>query len=392
MTASITISGDRVLIDGTLRSATVTVDAGLIVDIGPRRSSATFDAGRRLVLPGIVDLHGDAFERQIMPRPGVSFDPLLALMDTDRQLISNGITTAFHGVTYSWEPGLRGGEAGRALIAAIRANTSRLSADTRLHLRWETYNLDAEEEVLDWLNAGWIDLLAFNDHTPSMVSKIDQPAAMLKFAERTGLSLAAFQSTLEDVAARSGEVKGAIERLAATARNTGVATLSHDDNSVAERSWYRSLGCTIAEFPKNEETAIAARAAGDHVVMGAPNVVRGGSHVSLVSAAVMVERGLCTILSSDYYYPALLHGAFRLVREGICTLGEAFQLVSESSANAGRLDDRGRLVPGKRADLIFVDDSDAELPRVLATFMAGRPVFFDASAMHQSAAEESLCA
>ncbi len=66
-----------------------------------------FDATGLLVLPGIVDIHGDAFERQLQPRPGVDFPADIALADTESQLLANGITTAFHGVTLSWEPGLR---------------------------------------------------------------------------------------------------------------------------------------------------------------------------------------------------------------------------------------------------------------------------------------------
>ena len=123
------------------------------------------DAGGYLVLPGIVDLHGDAFERQLMPRPGVHFAPVPALLETDRQLLANGITTAYHGVTLSWEPGLRGIEAAREFLAALSAVRPRLGADARLHLRFECFNLDAVEEVVSWIEAGRIDLLAFNEHT-----------------------------------------------------------------------------------------------------------------------------------------------------------------------------------------------------------------------------------
>jgi alpha-D-ribose 1-methylphosphonate 5-triphosphate diphosphatase PhnM len=123
------------------------------------------DAGCFLVLPGIVDLHGDAFERQLMPRPGAHFAPVPALLETDRQLLANGITTAYHGVTLSWEPGLRGIEAAREFLAALSAARPRLGADTSLHLRFECLNLDAVEEVVSWIEAGRIDLLAFNDNT-----------------------------------------------------------------------------------------------------------------------------------------------------------------------------------------------------------------------------------
>ena len=363
---------------GLETNASLTIEGDEIVSVGaPPAGGRRLDARRLLVLPGIVDLHGDAFERQLMPRPGVHFEPQLALIDTDRQLVANGITTAFHGITYSWEPGLRAPEAGRALIAALAATAGRLGCDTRVHLRWETYNLDVVDEVAGWLADGTVALLAFNDHTPDIVRKSEEPATALKYAERSGLSFEAFREVVNRAAARASAVPTAIERLAATARRHGVPMASHDDESPDIRRWYHALGCQISEFPKNEPTARTAHDAGCDIVMGSPNIVRGGSHISAVSAADMVAKGLCTILSSDYYYPALLQAAFRLARDGVCSLPTAWRLVSENPARAASLTDRGALAVGRRADLILVDDSEPELPRVAATFAAGRPVFAD---------------
>src|SRR6516162_11566129 len=142
------IEGGRVLAGGRLEATTLhfTDEAGgRITALGDEtRASRTLDAAGALVLPGIVDIHGDAFERQIMPRPGVSFPIGMALIDSDRQAVANGITTVFHGVTWSWEGGLRGAENARAILDGIERLRPRLGADTRYHLRHETYNLDAE--------------------------------------------------------------------------------------------------------------------------------------------------------------------------------------------------------------------------------------------------------
>lgn len=381
---SFSIIGRVLTPNGVEADKVLTIDSDRIAAIGHRPdTTGSWNARAFLVLPGIVDLHGDAFERQLMPRPGVHFDPRLALLDTDRQLVANGITTAFHALTYSWEPGLRAAEAGRALIAALRATGGQLGCDTRLHLRWETYNVEVEEEVAGWLAAGTVSLLAFNDHTPEMVRKAKDPEALLKYAERAGLTLDGFRDVLAKAAANASSVPAAIERLAAVARQHGVPTASHDDDTPDIRRWYDSLGCRISEFPKNERTARAAHDAGCDIVMGGPNIVRGGSHLSAVSAADMVAKGLCTILSSDYYYPALLHAAFRLVRDGVCALPTAWRLVSENPARAAGLSDRGVLAEGRRADFILVDDSDTALPRVAATFVAGRPVFSDRALFDQ---------
>jgi alpha-D-ribose 1-methylphosphonate 5-triphosphate diphosphatase len=175
-------------------------------------------------------------------------------------------------------------------------------------------------------------------------------------------------------------VPAAVEYLASVARDAGVPMASHDDTSPDQRRWFRSLGCEISEFPKNEPTARVAREDGHDIIMGAPNVVRGGSHLSSASASEMVGAGLCTILASDYCYPAQLHAAFRLARDKVCPFETAWRLISANPARAARLDDRGVLAVGKRADLIVVDDSRADMPRVVATIVAGKPVFYDTGA------------
>ena len=136
---------------GTIEEADLVVGPDGIERLGePVGRAARLRADGFLILPGLVDLHGDAFERQLMPRPRVSFDPRIALRDTDRQLVANGITTAFHGLTCSWEPGLRGREAAVAFLDALDAVKDRLACDTRLHLRQETFNVDAVDEIEDF--------------------------------------------------------------------------------------------------------------------------------------------------------------------------------------------------------------------------------------------------
>lgn len=381
MSSRFSIVGGRVLTQGGVETdVPLTIEHGQIVTLGGPVGGKTWDASGLLVLPGIVDLHGDAFERQLMPRPGVHFDARLALLDTDRQLICNGITTAFHAVTYSWEPGLRGPQAGRDFVAALAATSNQLGCDTKLHLRWETYNLDVEAEVAAWLQAKTVSLLAFNDHTPAMLEKADNPQTLLKYAERASLTLAGFKQVLDRVAERASGVPAAIERLAAVAGAARIPMASHDDDTPDIRRWYEALGCRISEFPKNEPTARTAHEAGCDIIMGAPNVVRGGSHLALASASDMIGKGLCTILSSDYYYPALVNAAFRLVRDEVCNLGIAWRLISENPARAAGLTDRGALAVGRRADIILVDDRRPGLPRVVATFVGGRAVFSESDA------------
>jgi alpha-D-ribose 1-methylphosphonate 5-triphosphate diphosphatase len=370
----IRIDGGRVLIEDRLEPTSVHIDDGRIAAIGSDGATRhALDARGCLVLPGIVDIHGDAFERQMMPRPRVAFPLDVALLESDRQAVANGITTVFHGVTWSWEGGLRGADNARAILAGIERLQPRLGADTRYHLRHETYNLAAELEIKAWLGQHRIDAIAFNDHMSGIVDAADRAHKIAPMVERSGLTREEFGALVDRTKARADEVPGSIARLAAAATACGVPLLSHDDTSPAQRSWYRELGCRLAEFPTTIETAEHAAAQGDDIVLGAPNVVRGGSHTGWIDATEMISRGLCSVLASDYYYPAPLLAAFTLDARGVLELPKAWSLVSSTPARAVGLGDRGNIAPGHRADLIVVE-TKGERPRVVATIVQGRIV------------------
>lgn len=373
MTEGIVIEGGRALIGGALVEATLCCE-GASIAARSGAAAARLDACDLLVLPGIVDIHGDAFERQMMPRPGVDFPLDVALADSDRQAIANGITTVFHAATWSWEPGLRSGANAVRLLETIERQRPHFAADTRFHLRHETYNLDAEPVILRWLGGRRIDLLAFNDHMDSTVADLDKPHKRNRMVERSGLGGEAFDALVADVVARAAEVPGSVARLASAARESNVRMLSHDDDSPAMRRAYRAQGARIAEFPVNVETAREAAEGGDFIVFGAPNVVRGGSHTGWTRAADMIAGGLCSVLASDYYYPAPLLAPFRLAADGVQPLEQAWKLVSEAPAMAAGLTDRGVLAPGRRADIVLVDASVASRPRVVAVIAGGRLV------------------
>jgi alpha-D-ribose 1-methylphosphonate 5-triphosphate diphosphatase len=368
------IEGGRALLGGDIVETSLAIADGKIckTDAAGGRASLELDGRGLLVLPGIVDLHGDAFERQMMPRPGVDFPIDVALVDSDRQAISNGMTTVFHATTWSWEPGLRCGDNARRLLEAIESMKPRLAADTRFHLRHETYNLDAEQQIGEWLAAGRIDLFAFNDHMDITTALRNKPRKRATMVERTGLSDEAFDRLVERVVSRASDVPGSIARLAAIARGAGARMLSHDDNTPEERKAFRAQGVAIAEFPVNEETAREAAAGGDAIVYGAPNVVRGGSHTGWTKASDMIAKGLCSVLASDYYYPAQLLAAFRLAADQVLPLAQAWNLISAAPARAAGLSDRGQLVEGHRADLVIVDDAVALRPRIVAVIVGGR--------------------
>ena len=366
--------GGKVLLPGLgLQSIALGIEGERIATLDHPRGGRRFDARDLWVLPGLVDLHGDAFERQLQPRPGVAFPEPMALADTEAQLLANGITTAFHGVTLSWEPGLRSLATWRALLDALAARAA--VCDMRVHLRWEAYNLDALPAAEADIAAGRVHLVAFNDHTPAILEKLSDPTAAAKYSERAGLRAEEFRVLAEQIGARADRVPAGRERIAAAARAAGVPMASHDDATVAARAAFRALGARISEFPMAEEVGQAARAAGDFVVMGSPNVVRGRSHLGWASAARLAEAGVCSVLTSDYFYPAMLRAALILAGREVLGLERAWALVSATPAEAAGLDDRGSIAMGKRADLVVVAPA---AQAVVATIAGGRIAFLGA--------------
>jgi alpha-D-ribose 1-methylphosphonate 5-triphosphate diphosphatase len=380
MPQALTLRGGRILRpDGTLAHGGLRMAGGAIAALSANpivMGDRVWDAKGMLILPGMVDLHGDAFERCLMPRPGVRFETASALFEADRQMVAAGITTAFHGVTCSWEPGLRGLEQADDLVRTVAALRGRLSCDTRLHLRHEIANLDGEERLSGWIKDGLIGLLAFNDHLDGIEDELlEKPHKAAAYVGRTGLSQTALLDRIEALQAQRPEMAQAVERLANLARVHGLAMASHDDETPEDRRAMHGRGVGLCEFPVDAATARAARALGDAVILGAPNIMRGGSHCDRLNAAEAVAEGLCTVLASDYHYPSLLGAVFRLAKDDVAFLPDAWNLVAANPAEAVGLDDRGRLEPGRRADVIVVDDSGPFGPRVAASFVAGRCVY-----------------
>jgi alpha-D-ribose 1-methylphosphonate 5-triphosphate diphosphatase len=388
-----TIEGARLLTADGLEEAPLTFAGGVIVDRGGGRR---VDARGLILAPALIDLHGDAFERQVSPRPGV-FAPLdVALLDTDRQLAANGIATAYHALTLGWEPGLRSVGRGRDFVAALDRLTPRLTVENRVQLRWETFAFEAEPLVREALAGRLTPSLAFNDHTSMAMRAFgtsvqdrgfelspDFHAASLgdarlrqrtaKNAKRAGLDEDAYVALLAQVWERRADVPAMIATLAQAAREAGAPMLSHDDTRAETRDWFRGHGVTVAEFPMVAEAAQRARDGGDTIVMGAPNVMRGGSHIGSLGAADMVEAGMCDALASDYFYPALLAAVARLHAERRAPLPDLWALVSSGPARAMGLHDRGTLDVGQRADLVLLDWPEGQAPTVRALWVAGRP-------------------
>ncbi|MET3613124.1 alpha-D-ribose 1-methylphosphonate 5-triphosphate diphosphatase [Rhizobium aquaticum] len=399
-TAATVIEGATLVLGDRLERASLRFEDGLITAIdGPRDGATVFDGRGHLLGPAFIDIHGDAFERQLMPRPGTMFPVDAALLETDRQLASNGIATTYHALTLSWEPGLRSIEMGRAVFEALTRLQPRLLVENRLQLRWESFCFEAVDFIRDALQGELTPAIAFNDHTsmamlhPSVtmqerpfefspdfpVVDMQNPAFVEKMGERAKrakMSSEAMVAMIASIWERRPEVPAVIEKVAALGRAVNAPMLSHDDSQIETRDHFRGQGARISEFPMNHRVARAAREAGDFIVFGAPNAARGGSHLgSSPRVAEMVREGLCDILASDYYYPAMLIGLARLVADGVGAVETLWPLVSGNPSKALGLKDRGEIAVGKRADLVLVDWPEEGTPVVRRTWVAGRTAY-----------------
>lgn len=325
-----------------------------------------YDLSGFRLLPGIVDLHGDGFERHLAPRRGAVQDLGAGLTATQAELAANGITTAVLAQFFSWEGGMRSPDFAENMADALTKFPALL--DLRLQLRLETHLTDSYARAEALIDRCGIGFLVLNDHLPhAALAKGKKPPRLTGQALKSGRSPEAHLALLTELAAR--DVSDDVAALVARLTKKGLLVGSHDDASPDTRASYRETGATLAEFPETIATAEAAHAAGDPVILGAPNVLRGGSHAGKLRAADLVASGMCDALVSDYHYPAMIGAVQRLVADGVCDWAAAWRLVSARPAEILGLADRGTLLPGKRADIIAVD---AVTGRVCMTLAGGQ--------------------
>ncbi|MEI4469912.1 alpha-D-ribose 1-methylphosphonate 5-triphosphate diphosphatase [Frigidibacter sp. MR17.24] len=360
------LTGAEILRDGAMQRRSLAIEAGRIT----RGPLPEVDMTGFLLMPGIVDLHGDAFERHIAPRPTAAFDIVQGLASADREAAANGVTTAYLAQGWSWEGGHRGPEACEHLLAALDALRPVQLTDLRVQIRAETHMVGSAERLVAAVERHRVGYVVFNNHLPEALElqagAVDEFAA---WARRLGRSPEAHGRAVAAAAARAREVPRHLCGLAEAFDRLGVVYGSHDDPDGDTRERFSMIGARIAEFPTGRTAAAAAKAMNDPVLMGAPNVVRGASQAGNIAASDLIEAGLCDALVSDYYYPALVQAAWRLVDHGLKTLPEAWAMISTRPAEILRLPDRGRLDPGRRADVTILN---AATRAVEATICGGR--------------------
>lgn len=361
------LTGGQVLGEGGLDQRVLSIADGLVVDAPQQRS---IDLSGYLVLPGIVDVHGDGFERHLAPRRGAMKTLSEGLVAAEAELAANGITTAVLAQFVSWEGGLRGPEFAEQVFDAMRTTAPGLVTDLRGQLRFETHMLDLYDEIPQRMAVWGLSYIVFNDHLPhERLSQGSVPKRMVAQALKAGRNPDAHLKLMQELHANCDAVPAALDDLCRTLAAQGIQMGSHDDTTAQGRAAWRKRGVQVAEFPETLEAAEAAAAAGDLVVLGSPNVVRGGSHNGNVSAVDLIMMGVGAALASDYHYPSPRRAAFMLADSGVMPLHDAWRLVSAGPAAVLGLADRGDLSLGKRADLVVLD---AKTRRVAMTMAGGR--------------------
>jgi alpha-D-ribose 1-methylphosphonate 5-triphosphate diphosphatase len=360
MTETILANAVLVLPNETVRGS-VRIAGGVIADIAEGRAvpPGAIDGEGDLVLPGLVELHTDNLERHIEPRPRVTWPHMSAILAHDGELASVGITTVFDALRVGSVVSNRKvnyGEYARALadeILDLRARGA-LRISHFLHLRAEVCSETLIAELDKFGPGDSIGIVSLMDHTPGERQFRDVSKLRDYLCGKHGLSEAEFQRHLADQRDLSSQ-RGAAHEAAtvAAAQRYGAVLASHDDTTAGQVKVSARHGARFAEFPTTREAAEACRAEGIAVMMGAPNLIRGGSHSGNVAAQDLAEAGLLDILSSDYV-PSSLLGSALMVGDLWGDTARGVATVTAAPAAAAGLADRGRIALGARADLIRV--------------------------------------
>jgi alpha-D-ribose 1-methylphosphonate 5-triphosphate diphosphatase len=342
-----TLTGSLLVRDGRIEA----------VDSGARLPAGAVDCEGDWLAPGLIELHTDNLERHLEPRPGVRWPDAPAILAHDAELAGTGITTVFDALRVgSLVAGGKSGYGKYARPLATEINrlhgTGALRLRHRLHLRAETCSETLEEELGEFGPDDRVGILSLMDHTPGQRQFTDIEKLRDYATGRRGMSEAEFQAHVAMLTALHAR-NGARHEAAAVAeaRRLGATLASHDDTTEAQVAVSACHGARLAEFPTTRDAAGACRGRGIAVMMGAPNLIRGGSHSGNIAAAELAEAGLLDILSSDYAPASLLSGA---VRHGELagSLARGIASVTANPARAVGLDDRGRIAPGLLADLL----------------------------------------
>lgn len=366
--------------DCVIQSADIIIEDSRIAEIGAtadqaiERQSPMSYADGLYALPGIIDLHTDALEKEITPRPGADFPIEIALQELESRLLSCGVTTVYHSahLGYKDSEDHASSTIKREDIfhSANRFSKTRSLIRTYLHLRFEITGLYSLPFVREFLESGIIQLLSFMDHTPGQGQYSRE--RFLKDCAKKGMTPSGAEDLLKERQGRAKLSDSEMAALASIAREKGIPVASHDDDSREKVQTMRDIGVEICEFPITLEAARTAIELGMSTFGGASNLLRGGSLTGNLSMQEAIENDVLDGFCSDYYPPSILHAVFKLWRTGLRSLPEAVSMATLMPAQAGKIDHfTGSLECGKMADIIIVRLQNGQ-PRVETVYVEGQ--------------------
>jgi alpha-D-ribose 1-methylphosphonate 5-triphosphate diphosphatase len=363
MTPETVLGNARIAAAEEIRRGSVLIRDGLIADISSGAPAAGQDLGGDYLLPGVVELHTDHLERHFIPRPGVQWEPLPAVLASDAQLAAAGATTVLDAVRIGsgvgqWDTATA---AARRLADSIElaADAGLLRADHAIHVRCEVAAQDCLDAFGGFADDPHVRLVSLMDHTPGQRQYADIEVFKRYHIGRGHVTESGFDAFVAPLLERSARYADVHRRaIAGLAARHGITLAAHDDATPEHVAESVALGVGICEFPTTVPAASAAEKHGQHIVMGAPNIVRGGSQSGNVAAAELLGLGLLHILSSDYVPSSPLQAVFQLAADGALGLADGVRLISGNPARAVGLGDRGEIAVGQRADLVRVRPYD----------------------------------
>lgn len=360
-----------------LEGASLLIEGGYIRTINPEASVAehVIDLHGDILMPGMIDIHCDALEKEVEPRPNVHFPLDFACAQADKRNATAGITTVYHALSFAHEElGVRNNDFAAEIARAVHLWQPHALVDNRVHCRYEITDETSVPILKKLLEENTMHMISMMDHTPGQ-GQFKDMAAYRNYLSRN------YKKTEEEIdhilTRKVGSAAGAFDRmkqLSNLAHQRDISVASHDDDSVERVSTMREIGADISEFPINLEAAKAAKAANMSTVFGAPNILRGKSQSGSMKAIEAIQNTVADCLCADYSPAALIVAVFKIPQLVDLSLVDAIKLVTVNPAKAARLSDRGEIAPGKRADLVAVTKLEG-LPQISRTWSAGRPVF-----------------
>jgi alpha-D-ribose 1-methylphosphonate 5-triphosphate diphosphatase len=369
-----------VLADRVIEHGWVAFADGKVAEIGEGKAPVgSADAGGDLIMPGLIELHTDHLEAHYVPRPKVYWNPIAAVVSYDGQLATSGITTVLDSLRVWREDGAedvdgRAGVLAEAITSARDANL--LRADHFLHLRCEIPMPDVVEEAKELVGRPDVRLMSLMDHTPGQRQFRDEAKLRVYYRGKgAGMTDAELDVLFERrFRYQKTYAETNLRAIVALAQAHDIPLASHDDTTEENVTDAIRDRVAVAEFPTTMEAARGLHQAGIGILMGAPNVVRGGSHSGNIAAVDLAREGLLDILSSDYIPSSLLMGAMQLPQHvPAIDLAAAVRTVTKAPAEAVGLHDRGEIAVGKRADVIRVHIA-RDIPVVREVWREGQRV------------------